>query len=182
MTAPVSPFVLLETLEGAKSIDARAIVGVIDRQPDNPTVLVLSLSTAYGDVRIECFDIEQADAFVLLLHAAREKHDDQRAEDARARGTGEAIREGAAVIAGQVAEALRGSFDLAVVAKRMRGLEADLAEERKLVAAYRAHVERVEQLLARARAAMRADADEWRPAFLAEIDAALAGRGMVTRG
>ena len=183
MTAPASPFVLLETPYGPVSVDARTIVGTVTQPAGEPWRVVFE-SHPGPIMDLTFFDGDKAEEAVLLLHAAREAHDDQRAEDARARVVGEAIREGAAVIAGQVAEALRVAAGKAVHDYVTR-LEIDLAEERKLVAAYRAHVERVEVLLAHARATMVGEMEwnsaEWN-AFLAEIDAALAGRGVMSRG
>jgi hypothetical protein len=136
MTAPASPFVLLETPYGPVSVDARTIVGTVTQPAGEPWRVVFE-SHPGPIMDLTFFDGDKAEEAVLLLHAAREAHDDQRAEDARARVVGEAIREGAAEIGRQVAEAVRKSMPRASIEDGLRG--AASVAVRDLVLATGAH-------------------------------------------
>lgn len=96
-----SPFVLLRTALGPVSVDVRTIAGAILRQSDRRVYM----SSTVSDAWLLCFDSDEtADAAVELLHAAREQHDDARAEDARAKVVGEAIRESGREFTQQIAD------------------------------------------------------------------------------
>ena len=99
-----SPFVLLSTATGLVSVDVRAIAGNITHAPDGHERIYLR-STITDTTLLHFATAEEADAAVTLLHAAREQHDDARAEDARAKVVGEAIRESGKEFTREVAAA-----------------------------------------------------------------------------
>ena len=99
-----SPFVLLRTVHGLVDVDVRTIAGNITHAPDGHERIYLR-STITDTTLLHFATAEEADAAVTLLHAAREQHDDARAEDARAKVVGEAIRESGKEFTREVAAA-----------------------------------------------------------------------------
>ncbi len=107
MTDSTSPFVLLRTASGPVSIDVRTIADTVTRrlaQPSLAHVLSFKSTISTDPVRLDFDTAEEADAAVTLLHAVREQHDDARAEDARAKVVGEAIRESGREFTQQIAD------------------------------------------------------------------------------
>lgn len=102
----ISPFVLLRTATGLVSVDVRTIAGAITHAPDHPERLYLR-STITDPTTLHFANAKEADAAVTLLHAAREQHDDARAEDARAKVVGEVIRESGRELVQEVSHVLR---------------------------------------------------------------------------
>lgn len=107
MTDSTSPFVLLRTASGPVSIDVRTIADTVTRrlaQPSLAHVLSFKSTISTDPVRLDFDTAEEADDAVTLLHAVREQHDDARAEDARAKVVGEAIRESGREFTQQIAD------------------------------------------------------------------------------
>lgn len=103
MTDSTSPFVLLRTATGRASVDVRTIAGNITHVPNFHERLYLQ-STIADPTTLHFASAAQADDAVTLLHAVREQHDDARAEDARAKVVGEAIRESGREFTQQIAD------------------------------------------------------------------------------
>lgn len=103
---PSSPFILLHTATGLVSIDVRTIAGNIVRDPSRPERVYLR-STITDPTTLHFASAEEADDAVAVLHAARELHSDERAEDARAKVVGEAIRESGREFTQQIADMFR---------------------------------------------------------------------------
>lgn len=108
-----SPFILLRTATGLVSIDVRTIAGAVARCSFRsvghpvPGYPVTFDATIGAETQLLFATAEEADDAVAVLHAARELHDDARAEDARAKVVGEAIRESGREFTQQIADTFR---------------------------------------------------------------------------
>ena len=131
MTDTVSPFILLLTMQGLVSVDVRTIAGTLERRPwrrggGRPEGHPVAFGSTVGDSSYLLFaTATEADEAVKLLHAAREQHDDARAEDARAKVVGEAIRESAREVTRDFSDVVH---ELAEVRQLVTGAEELLAQ------------------------------------------------------